>query len=356
MVGGGWRRRVRGRFGQGLAAGVPGGFPAGGAEPADGLDHGCDGTGEVVEVDGRQLIGRMVVVLVETEAGDGLRDDAMESEGVIVGAAEELLLGVGVSDEMGSVMCEFGAEVGALESGEPEGAGGNGGIGPADHLELEVGGDGGERHGRMGEKCPVAEAAELFRAKESEDDGPAGAGAGGEDVGEGEDSGGTGRVVVGAVVDEVGLRPGEVWLADAEVIEVCGEEDRLTVRNGAEEDGNGVPGLGARGVFEVGEALLDTGREGGGEQASLDEGVIVAGGIQAERLELRGGEEGCDVLVAGSGAAAVKLVVGEKVEIGAKFSLDYGVVRSRSLAGAVQGVGWLGCGGEQGQQKQGGWG
>ena len=52
----------------------------------------------------------------------------------------------------------------------------------------------------MGEEGAVAVAAELLRAEEGEDDGAARTRAGGEDVGEGEDGGGSGGVVVGAVV------------------------------------------------------------------------------------------------------------------------------------------------------------
>ena len=131
---------------------------------------------------------------------------------------------MGIGDEVGAVAGEFGAEVGALEAGEPEGAGGDGGIGAADHLELEIGDDAGERDGRMREEGAVAEAPDLLRAEEGEDDGAARAWAGGEDVGEGEDGGGAGGVVVGAVVDGVS---GCVCGADAEVVEMGGEQDDL---------------------------------------------------------------------------------------------------------------------------------
>ena len=159
---------------------------------------------------------------------------------------------MGIVDQMSAVLCQLGAEVGAVEAGEPERSGGNGGVGAADHLEFEVGDDAGERNGRMGEEGAVAEAADLFRAEEGEDDGAARATAGGEDVGEGEDGGGSGGVVVGAVVDGVAVDGG----ADAEMVEVRGEQDDLVGRRGAAKDGDGVPGLVAGRVFELREALL----------------------------------------------------------------------------------------------------
>ncbi len=114
------------------------------------------------EVDGAEFVAGLVVVLVEAEAGDGLGDDALESESVVVGALEEFFAGVGVVDEVRAVFCKFGAEIGAVEAGEPEGSGRDGGVGPANHLEFEVGDDAGEWDGRMREEGLVAEAPDLF--------------------------------------------------------------------------------------------------------------------------------------------------------------------------------------------------
>jgi hypothetical protein len=57
----------------------------------------------------------------------------------------------------------------------------------------------------------------------------AGAGAGGEEVGEGEDCGGAGGVVVGTVEDAVAI---DGLGGDAEVVEVRGEEDDLVLKFG----------------------------------------------------------------------------------------------------------------------------
>ena len=96
---------------------------------------------------------------------------------VVVRAPEEMLRRVRVVDQVGAVFCELGAEVGAVEAGKPERSSGDRRVRTADHLELEIGDDAGERDGRMREKGAVAEAAKLLRAEEGEDDGAA-AGAG----------------------------------------------------------------------------------------------------------------------------------------------------------------------------------
>ncbi len=156
------------------------------------------------------LVAGLVVVLVQSVAGDGLGDDTLLCQRIVVRALEEMLRRVRVVDQVGAVFGELGAEVGAVEAGEPERSGGDGRVGTADHLELEVGDDAGEWDRRMREKGAVAEAAKLLRAEEGEDDGAARARAGGEDVGQRKDGGGAGGVVVGAVV--VGVA-GCVWRA-----------------------------------------------------------------------------------------------------------------------------------------------
>ncbi len=103
-------------------------------------------------------------------------------------------------------------------------------------------------------------------------------------------------------------------------------------RGGAAQDGDRVPGLFARDVLKPREALLDAGGQWIGERGLLQEGSVVAAGFETEGLELGGDEEGCDVLVAGSGAAAVKLVVGEEVHVRANFAFQ-GRGERRRLAG-----------------------
>jgi len=137
-----------------------------------------------VEVEFGNFVGGLVVVLVEAVAGDGLGDDAAFCEGVVVGALEEVLGGVGVCGDGCAVLGECGAEVGAFVAGEPEGARGEGGIGASHHFEFEVGDDFVEGKGCVVEEVLVAEAAELFRAEEDKEDGAFGARAVGERTGQ----------------------------------------------------------------------------------------------------------------------------------------------------------------------------
>src|SRR6185437_12017658 len=91
----------------GFAPKVPARLPGSVCQPANRSDHGADGVGHVDEVDGAEFVAGLVVVLVESEAGDGLGDDALERKGVVVGAAEEMLSGVGIVDQMSAVLCQL---------------------------------------------------------------------------------------------------------------------------------------------------------------------------------------------------------------------------------------------------------
>jgi hypothetical protein len=72
-------------------------------------------------------------------------------------------------------------------------------------------------------------------------------------VGEGEDGGCAGGIVVGTVVDGVAAIVGRAY---AEMVEMRGEQEDFGRGAGAAEDGDGVPGFGSRRVFEMGDALL----------------------------------------------------------------------------------------------------
>src|SRR5258708_35942188 len=90
-----------------------------------------------------------------------------------------MLRGVRIVDEMRAVFHQLGAEVGAFEACEPEGAGRDGRVGAADHLKFKVGDDVFKGRRGMRKKGAVAEASELLRAEERKDDGAARTGAGG---------------------------------------------------------------------------------------------------------------------------------------------------------------------------------
>src|ERR1039458_9216412 len=110
----------------------------------------------------------LVVILMQPVTGDGLRDDSPPRQRDIVGALEEVLAGVRIRKQVGAVLRQFRAEVGAFVAGEPQRVAGDGGIGPADHFEFEACHNGSQRHGRVGEEAGVAQAAKLFRAEQRE--------------------------------------------------------------------------------------------------------------------------------------------------------------------------------------------
>lgn len=279
----------------------------------------------VREVDGGELVRGLVVVVVQVEARDCLRDDALASEGDVVGAQEESFGGAGILDQGSAVAGEGWAEVGPAIASEPEVSGRDGGIGPADHFKLEVGDDRGEIDGWMGEEGTIAEAANLLGAEEREDHGAAKTWAGGEEAGEGEHGGGSGGVVIGAVIDEVGIGFGRVRSGYAEVIEVGGEQDDFSGGR-SREDSDGVPGVGAGHVFKVLETLLQAIRKRGGEWALLKEGSVMASGSKAKCLKARGCVEGGEVFVAGAGAAATEFIGGQEGEVGSKIEVDCSIL------------------------------
>ena len=103
--------------------------------------------------------------------------------------------------------------------------------------------------------------------------------ASGEDVRQREDGGSAGGVVVGAVV--VGVA-GRVGGADAEVVEMRGQQDDLVGRGAAAQNADGVPGLFARHVLELREALLHPRGQRIRQRGLLQEGAVVTTGLKAE--------------------------------------------------------------------------
>lgn len=142
----------------------------------------------------------------------------------------------------------------------------------------------------MLEECSGSETAHLLGTEECEDDGSGRSRASGEELGQGEDCSGAGGVVVGSVVDYVSCRIGRVRFCYPQMVEVGGKQDNFIGICCSSEDADSVPGFDAGGVFHVGEALLETRWEGGGERAFLEEGTVVATGFETAGLKLSGGE------------------------------------------------------------------
>ncbi len=101
-----------------------------------------------------------------------------------------------------------------------------------------------------------------------------------------------------------------------------GEQDDLVRRRAAAQDADGVPGLFAGHVLELRETLLDPCGQWIGERSLLQEGAVVAAGLEAEGLKLCGDEESGDVFVACCRAAAVEFVVGQKIHVRVNFTFE----------------------------------
>ncbi len=100
------------------------------------------------KVDVRQVVRRPVVVLVQTEARDGLRDHAPVGQLNVVRSQEEVLVGPWVRDELRTAFRQFRPEIRSLVASQPQRMRRHPVVGPADHLEFQIGDDLIERHRR----------------------------------------------------------------------------------------------------------------------------------------------------------------------------------------------------------------
>src|SRR5262249_60838763 len=114
---------------------------------------------------------RPVILLMQAVARDGMRDDPAFSQGEVIRTHEESLLGMRIGYQFGAMLGQFWTKVASLVAGEPELVVLNGGIGAANHLELEIGDDVCQGRGRVIQEVLVSLAARLFAAKEGEDHG-----------------------------------------------------------------------------------------------------------------------------------------------------------------------------------------
>lgn len=114
------------------------------------------------EVDCADLVGSLMVVMVQAEAGDSVGNDALACQRVVIGPLEKLFLRMRIVDEVSAMLRELSPEVGAVVTRKPQRARRHRRIGPADHLKLEVGDNLRQWDRRMGEKGTIAEAADLF--------------------------------------------------------------------------------------------------------------------------------------------------------------------------------------------------
>src|SRR5262249_1990982 len=146
-----------------------------------------------------------MIVLVQPEAGHGLSDDAALGQGVIIRAAKEILVRMRVRHQPGAMPGQLRTKVRAVIAGEPEFAGLHRGIRPADHFELQVGNNVGQRYRRMFQKVLITLSTSLFAAEKSENHGTAWARSLAEGPGQFQYGHTSRSIVIGAVVDAVSV-------------------------------------------------------------------------------------------------------------------------------------------------------
>ena len=156
---------------------------------------------------------------------------AAQRERVVIAPAEELLVRPRVRHQGNPGRLQHVSHGGPLVPGEPglPRAAGEG-IGPADHLDLQVRGHGREGQRRMIDVPPGSEQSELLCRHRGKEDAAAGPLAAGHDLGNLERGDDARRVVVGPVADAVRpRRPARVsrLSGDADVIVVAVHQDVL---------------------------------------------------------------------------------------------------------------------------------
>src|SRR5215213_2999098 len=90
------------------------------------------------EVDRLYFIAGMVVVGVQAEAGNGVSNNSLPSERVIIRTLKKVFFRMWVLNKPGSSFREFGPEIGAFVARQPQLFRSDFRIRAADHLEFEV--------------------------------------------------------------------------------------------------------------------------------------------------------------------------------------------------------------------------
>src|SRR6185437_6566929 len=158
-----------------------------------------------VKVQVGDIVIRAMIHRLQAEGRDGLRHHPCARDLKVVGAAKEVLARVGVADNLGALGGHMRAQIAPLPAGQPNRVRRHSGIGPADHLELEIGEEMVERDGRMRGEIAGAESAILLAAEKGDVHRPFGLRAEREHARHFEHGGAAGGVVIGAVEDVIAV-------------------------------------------------------------------------------------------------------------------------------------------------------
>ena len=96
---------------------VPPGYEVGIREPDYRTQQGLYGIVHMLEIDMCDVVAGLMIVGVQSITGNGLCDDALLGEDVIIGAPKEILGGMRIGDEVGAVFRELGAEIRTIPAG-----------------------------------------------------------------------------------------------------------------------------------------------------------------------------------------------------------------------------------------------
>ena len=171
----------------------------------------------MIEVDVGQVIARLVIVFVQTKAGDRVRDNAFFGpERNCLSGGRIASFGCGSATSLGAMFGQFRAEITSVETCEPKLVRFHRRIRTANHLKFQIGNNAFERTRRMFKKKLVALSARLFAAKKSEDHGTFRRLAMGQCGGQLQHGHAAGRIIICAVIYAVTVH----WLANAKVVQV----------------------------------------------------------------------------------------------------------------------------------------
>src|SRR5580692_6187802 len=99
------------------------------------------------------------------------------------------------------------------------------------------------------------------------------------------------------------------------MIQVRSQQDRFFAGIRSPQNADDVPGRFSRHLSEAGETASDIGGKSCRQWRLLEEGSVVAAGLQTEAREQRGGVECRQMLVTGTAPAALQFVRGKKVHV-----------------------------------------
>ena len=108
-------------------------------QPFDRFNHRCNGSLHVLEIYVGEIVAWFVVVGMQAITGNGVRNNALASEGIIVRTFEEALSGMGIGNQSRAMPGKLRAKIAAVKACEPELVTLDRRVRPANHLKLQIG-------------------------------------------------------------------------------------------------------------------------------------------------------------------------------------------------------------------------